>query len=102
MKISWKAVSLAAAAVLVCGLLVHSLGRTSDQIAAEEQSLLRQRIVKSAVLCYSLEGRYPDSVAYLEENYGVIIDHQKYNVFYETIGSNLKPDVQVYRKGRKP
>ena len=28
-----------------------------------------------------------------------VIDHGKYNVFYQSLGSNMKPDVAVYRKG---
>ena len=50
-------------------------------------------------MCYALEGSYPDEVSYLEQNYGVVIDHAKYNVFYQSLGSNLKPEVAVYRKG---
>ncbi|MFR9255497.1 MAG: hypothetical protein ACLVJ6_08355 [Merdibacter sp.] len=65
----------------------------------EEAQLIEQRIEQAAVLCYALEGSYPDEVSYLEQNYGVVIDHAKYNVFYQSLGSNLKPGVAVYRKG---
>ena len=32
---------------------------------------------------------------YLEENYGVQIDHDKYNVFYDGFASNIMPDITV-------
>ena len=79
----------------VLGGIVYSLNQASGQIQNEEA----QRIEQAAVLCYALEGSYPDEVSYLEQNYGVVIDHAKYNVFYQSLGSNLKPEVAVYRKG---
>ena len=51
------------------------------------------------MLCYALESSYPEEIRYLEQNYGVVIDSEKYNVFYQSLGSNMKPEVQVYRKG---
>ena len=65
--------------------------------ATSEQHLWNSH--PSNVVCYALEGSYPDEVSYLEQNYGVVIDHAKYNVFYQSLGSNLKPEVAVYRKG---
>ncbi len=32
---------------------------------------------------------------YLEENYGVQIDHDKYNVFYDGFASNIMPEITV-------
>ena len=43
----------------------------------------------------AIEGRYPPSVEYLEENYGVQIDHDKYNVFYDGFASNIMPEITV-------
>ena len=83
----------------VLGGIVYSLNQASGQIQNEEAQLIEQRIEQAAVLCYTLEGSYPDEVSYLEQNYGVVIDHAKYNVFYQSLGSNLKPEVAVYRKG---
>ena len=45
--------------------------------------------------CYAIEGRYLPSVEYLEENYRVQIDHNKYNVFYDGFVSNIMPEITV-------
>ena len=45
--------------------------------------------------CYAIEGRYPPSVDYLEENYGILIDRDKYDVFYSGFASNFMPDITV-------
>ena len=42
-----------------------------------------------------MEGRYPPSVDYLEENYGILIDRDKYDVFYSGFASNFMPDITV-------
>lgn len=56
---------------------------------------LRQAILRSAVHCYSIEGRYPESLAYLKEHYGIRWDETRYLVDYEIISSNLRPDVTI-------
>ena len=54
---------------------------------------------KSLVNCYAIEGAYPDSLSYLEEHYGLQIDHNRYVVDYEPFGDNIWPTVQVVRRG---
>ena len=96
----WLKRSAALIVVLVLiGWIGMSMDRTSRQIRDEEAELLRRPISEAAVLCYALEGSYPEDVSYLEENYGVVIDRSRYHVFYETFGSNMRPDIEVYRRG---
>lgn len=45
--------------------------------------MLTDAIRRASVQCYSIEGRYPPSVEYLEDNYGIVIDRERYNVFYD-------------------
>lgn len=59
---------------------------------------LRDAIRRSSVQCYAIEGRYPPSVEYLEENYGIQIDRNRYDVFYSGFASNLMPDITVNQK----
>ena len=47
------------------------------------------------MLFRSIEGRYPPSVQYLQEHYGVQIDEDRYYVFYDGFASNLMPDITV-------
>lgn len=61
--------------------------------------MVEENIKKATMTCYSVEGFYPSSISYLEDNYGLVVDKNKVNVFYQTIGSNLFPDIRVTTKG---
>ena len=50
---------------------------------------------RASVQCYAIEGRYPPSVEYLEENYAVQINRKKYNVFYDGFASNVMPEITI-------
>lgn len=36
-----------------------------------EQESLQNAVIQSAVHCYSVEGAYPESLAYLKKHYGI-------------------------------
>jgi len=64
----------------------------------EKYNILSDAIIRNAVQCYAIEGFYPPSVEYLENNYGLIVDHDKYVVSYSVFASNIMPDVDVFIK----
>ncbi len=64
----------------------------------EKFEILADAIKRSAVQCYAIEGFYPGSIKYLEDNYGLVVDHEKYVVSYDVFASNLMPDIEVYIK----
>lgn len=66
-------------------------GRTRE----DRLHALTDAIRRASVQCYAIEGRYPPSVEYLEENYGIVIDRRQYHVFYDGWASNLMPDITV-------
>lgn len=84
------------AAVLVCAWT----GITSVSASTERQqkNSLEEALQRDIVLCYALEGRYPQSLDYLKEHYGLAYDEKKYVISYEVLGSNLMPDVKVMEK----
>lgn len=51
--------------------------RTGGKREQAEQSL-RTAVLDAAVQCYALEGAYPQSLSYLEENYGVQVNHSRF------------------------
>ncbi|MDD2954827.1 MAG: hypothetical protein PHD67_00775 [Oscillospiraceae bacterium] len=85
------------AAVLLVAL--WAVGGISGRTSQEQEDILRNAVKRAAVQCYAIEGAYPSGVDYLEEHYGLVVDHEKYEVFYSTFGSNIMPDVDVFRKG---
>jgi hypothetical protein len=78
-----------------------TVGIVRGESAYNENTLkmVEENIKKAAMTCYSVEGFYPSSITYLEENYSLVIDTDKVNVFYQTVGSNLFPDIVVTYKG---
>lgn len=50
---------------------------------------------KAAMQCAAVEGAYPARLSYLEEHYGLIVNHQDYAVTYEAFASNVPPSVVV-------
>ena len=53
------------------------------------------------ITCYSVEGRYPESVQYLRKNYGFTYDKNSYFITYDWQGDNVYPNIYVYRKGNE-
>lgn len=99
LKRTWRAVRgyLVSAAVFgaVIGLFLNGVLSMSDRMDREGAETLRSAIARASVQCYAIEGRYPPSVQYLEENYGIEIDRSRFNVFYEGFASNIMPDITV-------
>lgn len=60
--------------------------------------LVRQSVKRAAVQCYAIEGAYPTDIEYLEEQYGVTIDHDKYYIEMEGFASNIMPNIEVYER----
>jgi len=87
------------AALIIYGIwfVADSLSRTQDEeaLAAAERA-----IIKASVQAYALEGRYPTGITYLEENYGLTLNRNKYVYHYESIGANMIPIVMVYPLSR--
>ncbi len=80
-----------AVAILLWG--VSSVRRSSDNSQIDS---LQQAILRSAVHCYAMKGRYPESLDYIKEHYGINWDADKYLVDYEITGANLMPDVTIF------
>lgn len=81
---------VAVAAAVLTGVL--KISRRADEEGAET---LRNGIRRASVQCYAIEGRYPPSVQYLKDHYGIQIDEERYSVFYDGFASNVMPDITV-------
>jgi hypothetical protein len=81
--------------VLFLYLLNVGLGALNTRSEVEKLESAKNAITRAAVQCYALEGRYPLSVSYLEENYGLRVDREKYTIHYQAFASNIIPDIDV-------
>lgn len=74
---------------------IRSVGSTTME---KQQESLETALQRSIVQCYAVEGMYPPSLNYLKEHYGLTYDESVFLVDYESMGSNLTPEVTVLRK----
>ena len=86
-------IAVVVAFLLLLNFGLESLGRRTE---SERLESARSAVVRAAVQCYALEGRYPLSVRYLEESYGLSVDRERYIIHYQAFASNLMPDIDVF------
>ena len=88
--------------VLLALILVITLFSSLHPAAVLEDNgseAIRSAVQRSALQCYAVEGVYPSDLSYLEENYGLQVNHEDYYVSYEAFASNMPPTVRVVRRG---
>ncbi len=75
-----------------------SLQGIQAQFEKEGKQQLEQALRRAAVACYAAEGAYPPTLQYLTEHYGIQIDNERYQVFYQVYGENMMPEITVLEK----
>ena len=83
---------------LIIVLVLAGVRSVKNQSAAEGLGITEKAIHRAVVQCYAIEGAYPPNLEYIEENYGVQIDRDKYFVYYEAYAQNIMPDLIVREK----
>ena len=100
-RISPPNITLLLAATIVVVILIligTALAGLPERRAAEQLEIAAIAIDRAARQCYALEGAYPPGLEYLESNYGLIIDRENYDYYYEVVGSNIRPIIEVQSK----
>ncbi len=93
-----KTVGFIAIVVVLVALIYVGLGNLGTTQEERQIEIAEDAIIKAAVQCYALESRFPSSLDYLADNYGLTIDNEKYVYHYRTIGSNMVPEIRVFPK----
>ncbi len=92
-RVSTWIVAFLAAVVLAC--LVFG-GMAMANTAREQGAItIRDTILNSAKQCCAVEGAYPQSIDYLEEHYGLVVNDTDYAITYTSIADNMAPSVVV-------
>ena len=90
---------LIAAAVIATVLVFGALFRTAGSDMEKQAASIEKTIYDRALQCYVIEGSYPESLSYLEENYGLAVNKEDYTVVYTPYAENQPPEIKViYRK----
>lgn len=72
---------------------VQNISATAE---TEQLRYAEEAVRRAVVQCYAIEGRYPPDIAYLQEQYGLAVDTEKYVIHYQRIGANLLPQIAVF------
>jgi len=78
--------------LLMVGNNLASLSRQSKEAGLR---VAGEALERSVMQCYALEGAYPPSLQYLIDNYGLIVDQNKYVYQYEPVAGNIHPIIGV-------
>lgn len=92
------AVVIIAVFIVVLFLVSGSMSKTSE---AEQKKALESAIVRDVVHCYAIEGSYPESLDYIEKNYGLTYNKDLFFVDYRPIASNIMPDITIIEKAQE-
>lgn len=74
------------------------ISNVSDETQENQTETLKLAISRSITHCYATEGHYPESLAYIQEHYGITYDTNKYFVDYQVLGENIFPDITIIEK----
>ena len=98
-KSLWKAfITPVAFIAVILAIILWSTNMTS-KANVQQAKVQEDAIRKAAVTCYAIEGRYPESLKYVRDNYGVIVNEEDFTINYEVFASNIMPSINVKVKG---
>jgi hypothetical protein len=83
---------------LVAGAFAWAIMAADVKSEAAQEGQLREAVRRAMVTCYATEGQYPPSLTYLEENYALRFDDERFIVSYDAFASNIMPSVSILRR----
>ena len=96
----WKGIVLTLLVFgLMLGVLLYGASTVNNASESEQIAELEDSVRRAAILCYAVEGRYPDSAEELCQHYGLSYDEDKYIVQLDSFASNLLPDIRILTIG---
>lgn len=96
-----KSVTILVLLVVIAGMVLYMAGSMNDFASTNTQrqvQAIEQAITTAMLQCYALEGSYPPNLEYLQDHYGVLLDHEKYYYLYEVFAKNVRPSITVTSK----
>ena len=81
------------------GILLFGFFRVDAANDSEDLDRVTSAVREGIIECYAVEGKYPDSLQYLCDNYGVYYNEDLYQIHYRYLGMNIMPEYKVFVKG---
>jgi hypothetical protein len=82
-------------ALLIFALIMFGLWQAEVSSRAEGRRLLEDSIRNAVIRSYASKGQFPDTITYIEDNYGIFIDRTRFVVHYRIHAPNRMPDITV-------
>ena len=79
---------------LIAVIAVAAINSAGGKVTEEQAQLLRDSLYSAAVNGYAVSGRYP-GLEELKDVYGIVIDEDRYDVYYSSFASNVIPYIEV-------
>ena len=83
--------------ILILAIAIYMFFEVENTADSESLSITETNIRRAVMSCYAEEGRYPESIEYLKENYGLYISDD-FIVDYSIFADNIMPQIFVMRK----
>jgi len=80
---------------IIIVMVFLGLRQTSASSNDEGLRILEDSLHRAIVVNYAIEGRYPESIEYIEERFGIYIDRTRFIVHYRIFAPNILPEVTV-------
>jgi len=74
------------------------IGRTDEASGNEGQRILEESLHRAVVMNYAIEGRYPQSLDYISDKFGIHIDESKFFIHYTVFATNIFPLITVIKR----
>ena len=88
-------------AIIVVCVVFYSVFTVTAEDIADRENAIKETVQERALQCYVIENACPESLAYLEENYGLTVNKEDYLIVYDLFAENQPPAVKVIYQGDK-
>jgi hypothetical protein len=82
--------------LLIVAIVYVGIMQAGEASEAEGVRLLQEALMRVAIHSYAVNGYFPESLAYIEENFAIYIDHTRFIVNYQVFAANVLPDIRVF------
>ncbi|MCL2565023.1 MAG: hypothetical protein FWE24_04335 [Defluviitaleaceae bacterium] len=82
--------------LIIIGMILIGLRQAEQSGRAESLRLLEEALLRAVVHNYAITGRFPESLSYISDKYGIYIDTSRFVVHYEVFAENILPDIIIF------
>ncbi len=79
-------------------LFVQGSNMINSRNSTEQETMLNNAISSAIVQSYALNGRYPETLEDILEDYQITYNEEEFFIDYQVLGSNIVPFVTIISK----